>query len=477
MFRRSEPRRLDARAVDVVRARLDRALGTSKILTDEGALLGFASDESENEPIMPDVVVRAENAADCAKVLEIASELAVPVTPRAGGSGKSGGCIPAAGGIVLATLGLNGIKEIDRRELLAVVEPGVILGELHAAVEAEGLFYPPDANSLESCALGGNVAENAAGPRAFKYGSTRDYVLGLEVLTIGGAPLRVGRRTKKGVTGYDLAGLLVGSEGTLALTTEITVRLVPKPEHIVTLMALFADVHAAGRAVAEILAARVVPRCIELLDRATLEAVRARGLALDPTAQAMLVIEVDGAEPTTMLEAERVGEAADRAGAISVLVAQDEAQRDRLWAARRALSRTTRAMAKYKVSEDVVVPRSRIGALLDEIDRIRAETGIMMLSYGHAGDGNLHVNFLWNDPSEQPAVERGLGMLFRAVVAERGTLTGEHGVGLSKRDYLPIEQSSAVIDLQRQLKAVFDPHDLLNPGKIFPRPGGGHASC
>ncbi len=475
MIHSFEMPRPGAAALERAKSLLDGALGPSKVVTGEGALAAFAGDESENDPVLPDIAVVAESADDIRAVLRVASETGVPVTPRAAGSGKSGGCIPVGGGIVLATAGMKAIKDIDRNEQIAVIEPGLVLGDLHAAVEAEGLFYPPDANSLSWCALGGNVAENAGGPRAFKYGTTRDYVLGLEVVTMGGEALSIGRRTKKGVTGYDLTALLVGSEGTLAVMTEAVLRLVPKPETVVTLMALFEDVYATSRAVAATLDARVVPACVELLDRATLDAVRKAGVSVDERAGAMLIIEVDGAEVTTELEMERVGGACDAAGALAVLVAQDVAQRDRLWAARRALSPTTRAMAKFKVSEDVVVPRAKIGALLETVDVIRETTGVSMLTYGHAGDGNLHVNFLWNDPAQVADVRVGLDMLFRAVVDYRGTLTGEHGVGLSKASYLPLEQSRAVIDLQKQLKGVFDPKGLLNPGKIFPR--AGHGGC
>lgn len=475
MIHSFEMPRPGAAALERAKSLLDGALGPSKVVTGEGALAAFAGDESENDPVLPDIAVVAESADDIRAVLRVASETGVPVTPRAAGSGKSGGCIPVGGGIVLATAGIKAIKDIDRNEQIAVIEPGLVLGDLHAAVEAEGLFYPPDANSLSWCALGGNVAENAGGPRAFKYGTTRDYVLGLEVVTMGGEALSIGRRTKKGVTGYDLTALLVGSEGTLAVMTEAVLRLVPKPETVVTLMALFEDVYATSRAVAAMLDARVVPACVELLDRATLDAVRKAGVSVDERAGAMLIIEVDGAEVTTELEMERVGGACDAAGALAVLVAQDVAQRDRLWAARRALSPTTRAMAKFKVSEDVVVPRAKIGALLETVDVIRETTGVSMLTYGHAGDGNLHVNFLWNDPAQVADVRVGLDMLFRAVVDYRGTLTGEHGVGLSKASYLPLEQSRAVIDLQKQLKGVFDPKGLLNPGKIFPR--AGHGGC
>lgn len=320
---------------------------------------------------------------------------------------------------------------------------------------------------------GTNVIENNR--RAFKYGVTREYVLGLEVLLMDGARLRTGRRTKKGVTGYDVTALLVGSEGTLAVTSEATLRLVPKPASVATLLALFADIADCGRAVAAIIAAGLVPRCLELLDAATLQAVRDRGVGVDARARAMLLIEVDGEPAACEAAMERVGEVCVASAALDVLAAQDTAQRDRLWEARRQLSPATRAMARFKISEDVVVPRARIVDLLAEVDAIAEATAIRMLTYGHAGDGNLHVNFLWDDPAAAPRVQQGLDRLFRAVIAMRGTLTGEHGIGTSKADYLPLEQGAELIDLQRRLKAAFDPKGLLNPHKIFPRRG--HGAC
>jgi glycolate oxidase len=462
-------------AADKARRLLEQALGPSKVIASPDGCLAYAGDESDQEPVVPDAVVLASSADDIARALAAASEAGVPIVPRAAGSGKSGGAVPVAGGIVLATLGMNRIKEIDRSEHLCVVEPGIILADLHAAVEAEGLFYPPDPNSLKMCALGGNIAENAGGPRAFKYGVTREYVLGLEVLLMDGTRLRTGRRTRKGVTGYDVTALLVGSEGTLAVTSEATLRLVPKPPSVATLLGLFADIRACGGAVAAIVAAGLVPRCIELLDAATLQAVRDRGVGIDARARAMLLIEVDGEPAACEAALERVGNVLSEAGAIEVLAAQDPAQRDRLWEARRQLSPATRAMAKHKISEDVVVPRTRVVDLLAEVDAISARTGIRMLTYGHAGDGNLHVNFLWNDPDAAPRVEDGLEQLFRAVIGMRGTLSGEHGIGTSKSGFLALEQGEALVDLQRKLKAVFDPRGLLNPHKIFPRKG--HGAC
>lgn len=460
--------RPSAAAADKARRLLERALGPSKVLTAKDACLAYAGDESDQEPVPPDAVALVSSADDIARAVRAAAEAEVPIVPRAAGSGKSGGCVPVAGGVVIATLGMSDILEISREEQVAVVQPGVILADLHAAVEAEGLFYAPDPNSLKMCALGGNIAENAGGPRAFKYGSTRDYVLGLEVVLPDGTRLRTGKRTVKGVTGYDVTSLLVGSEGTLAITAEATLKLIPKPASVTTLLALFADVHASGRAVSAMIAAGVRPRCIELLDRGTLDAVRARGVAVDERASAMLIIEVDGEPADCDVQAERVGEVC-AAAALDVLVAQDAAQRDRLWEARRQLSPATRAMARHKISEDVVVPRDRIPALLEETQAIGEATGIRMITYGHAGDGNLHVNLLWDDADLMPRVEESLDRLFRAVVRMRGTLTGEHGVGTSKADFLGIEQQPELIELQKRIKAVFDPKGLLNPHKIFPR--------
>jgi glycolate oxidase len=454
---------------------LERALGPSKVLTSRDTCERFVHDESEAEGRVPDAVVLAQSPEDILATLSVAREAGVPVTPRAGGTGRTGGAVPIAGGIVLATLGMNQIKEIDRREGVCVVEPGVVLAHLHEAVEREGWFYPPDPNSLVACALGGNVAENAGGPRAFKYGVTREYVLGLEALLIGGQRLRTGRRTMKGVTGYDVTALLVGSEGTLAVFSEITLRLVPKPPAVMTLMALFDGVHTAGAAVGEMIAAGLRPRCIELLDAGTLEAMRQAGNAIDSRAGALLLVEVDGTEQACEAQAERVAGACEAGRALELLVAQDAAQRDRLWAARRDMSSAVRRMAKNKLAEDVVVPRQKIGELLDRVARTSEQTGIRTLTYGHAGDGNLHVNFLWNEPSETPAVARAIEQLFRDVIELGGTLTGEHGIGVLKAPYLHLEQSAELIELQRDLKRVFDPQGLLNPGKIFP--SGTHRAC
>jgi glycolate oxidase len=451
---------------------LGRRLG-SKVLTGPESCEAYRRDESEAEGLVPDAVVLAESAEDLLAALEVAREAEVPITPRAGGTGRTGGAVPVAGGIVLATLGMSSIKEIDLREGTCVVGPGVVLADLHAAVEREGWFYPPDPNSLSSCAVGGNVAENAGGPRAFKYGVTREYVLGLEAFLIGGQRIFAGRRTLKGVTGYDVASLLVGSEGTLAVFGDVTLRLVPKPPAVMTLMVLFQSVRHAGLAVGRITAAGLVPRCIEMLDAATLEAMRKAGNAIDPRAGAMLLMEVDGEPRECEAQAERLSNLCS--DAIELLVAQDPAQRERLWSARREMSLAVRRLSKHKLAEDIVVPRQRITDLLDRVAASSETLGVRTLTYGHAGDGNLHVNFLWDSEEERPRVEQAIEQLFRDTVALGGTLSGEHGIGVLKAPYLPIEQSPELIALERDLKRVFDPRGLLNPGKIFPR--SGHGEC
>ncbi|MBS2013891.1 MAG: FAD-binding protein [Deltaproteobacteria bacterium] len=462
-------------AVERAVLELERRLGPSKVDTTEAARLAHAADDSEAIGRTPDAVVLAHGRDDVVATLAIAEKHGVPVTPRAAGTGRTGGAVPVAGGIVLSTSGFGQILEIDRENLLAVVQPGLVTADLHAAVEKEGLFYPPDPNSLKTCMIGGNIAENAGGPRAFKYGVTREYVLGLETVLMGGRVIRTGRRTVKGVTGYDVTGLLVGSEGTLGVFTEATMKLVPNPTEVATVLALFENVRGAADAVRRVVAAGLVPRCLELMDETTLQAIRNSGVAIDMRAKAMLLVEVDGRHMSLDDAIERLGnELAEGGRTIDVVAAQDASQRARLWEARRILSHAVRKLTRHKLSEDVVVPRSRLVDLLEYVDRIGEETGVRYLTYGHAGDGNMHVNFLWNEDHERPNVDRAIDLLMHQTIALRGTLSGEHGIGVMKAAYLPIEQSSELITLQQDLKRVFDPSGLLNPGKIFPT---GHTAC
>lgn len=457
------------RAVEAVRP--------DAVVTDREILERYAVDESEVAPRVPDAVVRAHTSAEVVATLRSASEHGVFVTARAGGTGRVGGAVPVQGGIVLSLEQMHSIRGIEEADLLAVVEPGVVTGALHAQVESRGLFYPPDPNSLASCTLGGNVAAGAGGPRAFKYGVTRDHVLGLEVVTGDGTLLKVGRRTTKGVTGYDLTALMVGSEGTLGVVTEATLRLRALPPEVATLLVFLRDAKQIERAIARAISGNVTPRCVEMVDALALELMRRdAGLSIPEGARAMLLVELDGGGPALEADVERLGTMFDELGALEVLVAQKAGERERLWAARRELSRTLRRSANFKLSEDVVVPRSKMAELLMLCARLAEERGIQMPTYGHAGDGNLHVNLLWDDDSQRPAVDSAIRALFEAVVAMGGTLSGEHGIGALKAPYLELEQGPELIEAQRRIKNVFDPKGILNPGKIFPARRG-HGPC
>ncbi|MBK8171622.1 MAG: FAD-binding protein [Sandaracinaceae bacterium] len=471
----------DVNAADLDRAliEIDRAIGDGRVIRDADVRDAYSHDESETPRTRPDAVIRAQTTQEVSAILASANRHRIPVTPRAAGTGRTGGAVPVAGGILLSLEGMNSVRGIEREDLMMVTGPGVVTGELHRLVEAESLFYPPDPNSLASCQLGGNIAENAGGPRAFKYGVTRDYVLGLEVVIADGTILRLGKNTVKGVTGYDLTSLLVGSEGTLGVVTQATLRLVPLPDAVVTCMVLLPDVATAGRTVSALVARRMVPRCLELLDRNTLDILRPQAsLPIDERAGAMLIIELDGPEDSLERQLEQLGNTCEDLGAIEVLVARHGSDRERLWAARRELSRALRRCAKYKLSEDVVVPRSRVPALLDRVALLSENHQVRMPTYGHAGDGNLHVNFLWNDADERPRVDAAIEGLFRAVIEMGGTLSGEHGIGVLKAPFLPIEQSPALIGLQERIKDTFDPNGILNPGKIFPNAAARfHRAC
>lgn len=461
---------------------LGRVLQDEQILLDPDMLELYSHDASEADPHIPEAVVRVRSTAEIAAVMRIASKHRVPVTPRGGGTGRSGGAIPAQGGIVLSIESMQQIKGIEPTNSIVVIEPGVVTGTLHRTVEAEGMFYPPDPNSLDSCTLAGNIAENAGGPRAFKYGSTRQYVLGMELVTADGSVLHIGRRTIKGVTGYDLTALVVGSEGTLGIVSEAIIRLVPLPQKVFTLAVLFPDCESAAKAVIEVAKHQLVPRCMELLDDATLEILRPQaGIAVPEAAHAMIIMELDGPEHQLDQDLEVCGNALDAAGALEILVAKDDSERQRLWGARREMSYALKRCAAFKLAEDVVVPRAHITTLLESCRGLSEKHALRMATYGHAADGNLHVNFLWDDPVQFSTVKQASFELFETVVRLGGTLTGEHGIGLTKAPYLHLEQSPEVIALQQRIKDVFDPHHVLNPGKIFPsdqqRQRAGHGAC
>ncbi|MBX7099168.1 MAG: FAD-binding protein [Myxococcaceae bacterium] len=447
-----------------------RALeGQVALKADPGTLAVYGHDESDTIDAPPELVAFPENTAQVQAVFRACVANRVPYTPVGARSGKSGGSISLEGGVAVSLEKMTAIRSISPEDLTAVVEPGVITGDFMKAVEAKGLFYPPDPNSLAMCTLGGNIAENAGGPRALKYGVTRDYVLGLEWVLPSGEVVRVGRQTIKGVAGYDLTGLFVGSEGTLGVATEITLQLVPLPRKVMTALAIFKDVHQAARAVSAVLAQGLVPRALELLDEVSVRAVDGKGFTFPAGTGSAVIAEVDGAlEEALVAELSQMDEVFRTQGALEVLLAQDDGQREKLWAVRRGVSTALRAMKKHKISEDVCVPRSRIPEAIARYKALGAELGLTVATYGHAGDGNLHANILYEGPHERPRVDQALERMMRLTVELGGTITGEHGVGYAKRSFLAFEQSPGLIALQRQLKAAIDPLGLMNPGKIFP---------
>jgi glycolate oxidase len=439
------------------------------VVQDRDRLEEYGRDESDLGTFPPDVAVLPESADDVRKVFAIASRHRVPVVPVGARSGKSGGSLAVQGGIAVSMERMNRILEISAEDLVARVEPGVITGELQSQVEKVGLFYPPDPNSLEICSIGGNVAENAGGPRALKYGVTREWVLGLTVVIPTGEILRTGHRSIKGVAGYDLTGLLVGSEGTLGIVTEVMVKLLPRPRHVATALVAFESVAVAARAVSRVLAQGVVPRCLELMDEVSLAAaMKTSPFQFPAGAGAALLVETDGNdEEQVFAEIVRVAEIVQGDAAGEVVVAQNEAQRRAIWETRRYLSVNLKSLHPLKLSEDVAVPRSRIPEMVERAKRAGEGRGLTVATYGHAGDGNLHCNVLFDREEERPKVDEAVGEIIRAAVELGGTITGEHGVGLAKRDFLPLEQGAELLELQRRLKAVFDPLGILNPGKIF----------
>jgi glycolate oxidase len=449
--------------------KIGRIVGADHLLQGERALEEYASDATKLT-YMPDAVAFPSTSDEISRILLLATERGFPVIPRGSGSGMSGGALAVQGGLVLAMSRFNRILAVDEENLIAKVEPGVITAQLQERVEALDLFYPPDPASLKISSIGGNVAECAGGLRAVKYGVTRDYVLGLTVVLPTGEIIKTGVETTKGVAGYDLTRLIVGSEGTLAVITAITLRLLPKPSARKTMVAFFPDVASAAQTVSDMVRSKVIPAILEFLDRLCLDCVREEmKLPIPEEAGGMLLIEVDGDEGSVERESRRVKEVCRRNQAITFEAASGPEEADRLWEARRHVSPSLYQLRPHKISEDIVVPRSRIPELVAYLGDLGQRYALPIPAFGHAGDGNIHVNIMFDreKPAESEKVRTVIKALFEKVIHMGGTITGEHGVGLTKAPYLEIEIPRQGLDLMARIKKAFDPKGILNPGKIF----------
>jgi glycolate oxidase len=461
------------RITGTILAELRSIIGPDAVATDHEALLLYGQDETEDLVFKPEVVVKPGSTQEVSAILRLATRYGVPVTPRAGGTGLSGGALPVHGGILLSMERFNRILEIDERNLQAVVEPGVITQKLQEAVEELGLYYPPDPASRGSCHIGGNLAECAGGPHAVKYGVTKDYVLGLEAVLPNGEVFTTGARVLKNVTGYNLTQLIVGSEGTLAVITKVMLRLIPLPKHRKVILVAFATLEDAAAAVATIFQRGITPSAMEFLERAAVKAAEERQGKRFPNgeAAAQLLIEVDGYhEESLSEEIQVIAEAVEAHHAVDVLLAEDRAKVEEVWALRRGIGEAVKSISAYR-EEDTVVPRGRLPELISGAKLICGKHGLTTICYGHAGDGNVHINILKDTMDEQTwerVIDPAIRELFSLVVSLGGTISAEHGIGFSQKSYLPIALSPVELRLMREIKRLFDPAGVLNPGKMFP---------
>ncbi len=448
--------------------------GKDRVLLDPDLLEMYTHDEVPGLKAQPEVVVRAKTAQQVTKLMKFANEKVIPITPRGAGYGLSGGAVPVCGGIVLSLEKMDRILEIDKRNLMITVEPGVITGKIHEAVEREGLFYPPDPASLDSCSIGGNIAEGAGGPRAVRYGVTKDYVCGLEAVLPSGEMIQLGGKLVKNVTGYDLIALLIGSEGTLAIVTKIILRLIPLPRVTIDLLVAFNEFQAAADTVSAIIERQILPTAIEFMEQDSMRACEKhlkKELPLREAA-AFLLIKLDGNRKEDV-EAlcETVGEVCFEHNAVDVLVAADRPTQDRLWEARRAIIEALKSISPVNHMEDIVVPRARINDFLREMKKLQEKYEYPIICFGHSGDGNVHVNIL-KEGRPQDRWEETIPEISREVVdialGLNGQITGEHGVGATRRKYLEKAVGQETLQLLRGIKQLFDPNNILNPGKIFP---------
>jgi len=449
---------------------LTEIVGPGALLTDPGDCWAYGYDNSRRQAL-PAAVAFVTAAAQVEAIVALANQQAIPITARGLGTGTTGATVPTRDGLVIAFERMNRILRIDTANRLAVVEPGVINDTLQRALGEYGFFWPPDPTSAAVCTIGGNLAYNSAGPRAVKYGTPRENTLGLTAVAGNGQRIRTGVMTTKGVVGYDLTRLIIGSEGTLALITEATLKLTPAPEGKQTLRATYRDIHAAADAVAAIMAQPITPCALEFMDAAAIEMVRRYSdLGVTADTGALLMIEVDGPIGCLSATADAVAAAARNAGLLELSVARDQAQIAALWRTRKALSPALRHVAPKKINEDVVVPVSRIATFIEGLERLSQRHAIRIVNFGHAGNGNIHVNLLVDpDRSDEMArAEQCLAAVFDLVVSLDGTLSGEHGVGLEKRDFVDREIDPPALALMRSIKRQFDPYQILNPGKGLP---------
>ena len=449
-----------------------RQLLSEDIVADDAQTLAEHSGDKWFAHETPEVVVFAHSRDDVSKLLRFANENKIPVTARGAGYGYVGSCVPIRRGIALSLMQMNQIKEIDFADAIAVVEAGVITGELKRAARSKKLFYPPDPASFEHCTIGGNVATNAGGPRCLKYGVTRNYITGLEVVLANGDLLRTGGRVHKNKTGFDLIGLFVGSEGMLGVVTEITVKLLPLPPARATLSASFETMSEAAATVQQIFAAGFLPSSLEIADKFTLEAARQdSGSSHVPSGNAHLLVDLDGQEETVGAEMQNMRDLIKSRKPSALEIATNESDCEKLWALRREFSNSLRATGLTKLNEDIVVPRGRLVDLIAFAEGLSVRSGFPIACFGHAGDGNIHVNIMADRYNREAAVRErvqvALDELFARVLEWGGVITGEHGIGLAKKRWWPEASSHVARDLHRMLKHALDPNNILNPGKFL----------
>ena len=452
--------------------RLRAVFDANGLSTDPAECLVYGYDNSRREA-MPDAVVFPTEHRQVVALVQACRAHRIPLTARGRGTNTTGASVPIAGGIVVSFERMNRVLRIDPGNRLAVVEPGVLNADLQAALRPHAMFWPPDPTSAPYCTIGGNLACNAGGPRAVKYGATRDNVLALRAVAGTGEDFRCGKPTTKGAAGYDLTRLLIGAEGTLAIITEATLKLTPLPPAMRTLRASYADVESAAAAVARIMAQPVTPCALEFLDEESLRLARAHGGDAIPVANAMLIIEVDGENETLSSSVAAVSRAAQGAGLLDIAVATTASEVADLWAARKALSPALRTLSPKKINEDVVVPVSRIPELVAATRELSARYALPIVCFGHAGNGNVHVNLLPRDDAELARADACLREVFDVVIRLDGTLSGEHGIGLAKRDFMPLALDANALALMQRVKAQFDPDGILNPGKLLPDAAAG----